>query len=186
MAAGGIGRGGRQMSALEAALARPAPVRTPDGSRQRARSEHERVGGPVATKARTLAPPNVLLTPAREVAARRDLVGHPDETLEDITRLSRYNSVRCGSCHRLSPIGSFRCGFCGFRFLTARDPFVVCPMLSDMVLIVTCYARPLAASSLRAVIPALSRVTSVSASRSCEGTCTSGTTTLSIDCSVPD
>ena len=65
----------------------------------------------------------MLLTPARDVATRRDLVGHPDETLEDITRLSRYDSVHCGSCHRLSPIGSFRCGFCDFQFLTARDPF---------------------------------------------------------------
>ena len=62
MAAGGIGTGGRQMSALEAAFARPMPVRTPDGSRQRARSEHEQVGGPVATKARTRASKRVTHT----------------------------------------------------------------------------------------------------------------------------
>ena len=121
MTAGGIGTGGRQMSALEAALAAPMPVRTPEGSRQRARSEHDQVGGPVATKARTLAPPNVLLTPARDVATLRDLVSPPGETL-DITRLSRCSSVHCGSCHRLSPICSFRCGFCNFELLTARGP----------------------------------------------------------------
>ena len=62
------------------------------------------------------------LIPARDVATRRDLVGHLGETLEDITRLSRYKSVHCGSCHRLSPIGSFRCGFCDFQFLIARGP----------------------------------------------------------------
>ena len=62
MAAGGIGTGGRQMSTLEAAFARAMLARTPDSSSQRARSEHEQVGGPVATKARTLAPPNVLRT----------------------------------------------------------------------------------------------------------------------------
>ena len=72
------------MSALEAALAAPMPVRTPEGSRQRARSEQDQVGGPVATKARTLAPPNVILTPARDVAALRDFVNPPGETLEEL------------------------------------------------------------------------------------------------------
>ena len=122
MRAGGKGTGGRQVFALEAALAAPMPFRTPEGSLQRARSEQDQVGGPVATKARTLAPPNVIFTPARDVAALRDFVSPPGETLEEITRLSRYNSVHCGSCHRLSPIGSFKCGFCDFAFLTARDP----------------------------------------------------------------
>ena len=124
MLTGGVGIGGRPMSAIEAALARPTelPVRSPDVSRQRPRSEHGQVGGPVATKARTNAPPNVLLTLARDAAIRRDFVGRLDETLEDITRMSRCNSVHCGSCHWLSPIGSFRCGFCDFQVLTARDP----------------------------------------------------------------
>ena len=66
--------------------------------------------------------PNVSLTLARDAAIRRDLVGRRDETLVDITRPSRCNSVHCGSCHRLSPIGSFRCGFCDFQVLIARDP----------------------------------------------------------------
>ena len=98
------------------------PFRTPGGSRQRARSEQDQVGGPVATKARTLTPPNVMLTPARDVEALRDFVNPPGETLEEVMRLSRRNSVHCGSCHRLSPIGSLKCGFCDFAFLTSRCP----------------------------------------------------------------
>ena len=117
---GGKGAGGRQMSALEAAFAAPMPVRSSEGSRSRARSDHGQVGGPVATKARTLPPPGVVLTPAREVAFLRDFGNPPGETWEEVARQSRHNSVHCGSCHRLSPIGSLRCGFCDFKFSTVR------------------------------------------------------------------
>ena len=39
------------------------------------------------------APPTVSLAPSRESAIRRGLVGPPHETLESITRRSRFNSV---------------------------------------------------------------------------------------------
>ena len=64
----------------------------------------------------------MVLTPARDVGVLRDFVNPPGETLEEVVRLSRHNSVHCGSCHRLSPIGSLRCGFCDFAFLIARGP----------------------------------------------------------------
>ena len=77
------------------------------------------------------APPNVSLTPSRDAAIRRGLVGPLDETLECITRRSRCNSVHCGACHRLSPIGSFKCGFCKFQFLAARNPIRRVPDVVD-------------------------------------------------------
>ena len=77
------------------------------------------------------APPSVSLTPSRESSIRRGLVGPPDDTLESITSRSRFNSVHCGACHRLSPIGSFKCGFCSFQFLAARNPIRRAPDIVD-------------------------------------------------------
>ena len=133
MRTGGKGTGGRQMSALGEALSRPMelPVRSPDGSRQRVRSEQGHVSGPVATKSRTNAPPSVSHTPSRDSSIRRGLVGPPHETLESITRRSRCNSVHCGAGHRLPPIGSFKCGFCKIQFLPARNPIRRAPDIVD-------------------------------------------------------
>ena len=93
--------------------------RTMESSRQRLRSEEGSVG-PVATKARMLAP-SVMLTAARDrVEQCPESPSH--ERWEDVRSRTRYDPVHCGRCHGLSPLGSPECGFCCYRFLSARSP----------------------------------------------------------------
>ena len=105
------------LAPLERVLPSPYTAREP--SRSRPREEQGSVG-PAPTKARAVSP-NITLTPSRDVIMR-DAANPPRERWEDVRKLTRHDSLHCGSCHGLSPLGSRQCGFCRFAFLSPRVP----------------------------------------------------------------
>ena len=105
------------LAPLERALSGPYIARGP--SRSRPRDEQGSVG-PAPTMARTVSP-SITLTPSRDVIMR-DAANPRRERWEEIRKPTRHDSVHCGNCHGLSPLGSLECGFCRFAFLSPRVP----------------------------------------------------------------